>query len=314
MTLRRHDLNLLPMLEALLRHRNVTRAGDELGLSQSAMSHALFRLREHFGDKLLVASGREMVLTPRAESLKALVQDALECVTRVLETQAFEPATSERRFNLCTADYVALLLLPAILQRLEKEAPNVTIQVTWDREDMPAKLRSNQLDFVLVPRGALVEDDLHSETLFADELVVVASANHPDIGDTLDYATYERLPHAVFRKENSSSKSFADIQLSHNKLHHGKEALVVSDFLLLPFVIAETSHIALLHRRLAERMCTATQVKFLAPPFPTEKLYVEAYWAHQAQGDPGHQWFRQILRDACAGLRPAEDGVGAKAA
>lgn len=299
MSLRRYDLNLLTALEALLRHRNVTRAGKELGLSQSATSHALIRLRQQFNDQLLVQSGREMLLTHRAETIFGPLEGALQALERIVEQKKFDPSTSVRRFKVGTADYVAFLTVSKLMQELEQTAPGVTLHVTWAEKDIQRKLRANELDVALIPRGHVEDDDLHSQTLFTDDLVVIASADHPEIGTTLDRATYERLPHARFRRDAGGGKSFADIQLLHNQLQPSA-AVLVSDFLLLPFVISGTRCVSLIHRKLAEGLKESARIRILEPPFATAKLHVEAYWSHAAHSDPGHRWFRQILFGACS--------------
>ena len=301
MTLRRHDLNLLPILDALLRHRNVTRAGKELGMSQSATSHALMRLRGQFGDPLLVRNGRETVLTHRAQAIAEPLAGILEVLDRLMATERFDPSTGVRRFKIGTADYVALVVLPRLANRLEQVAPKVSVHVTWAVKDVPEKLRSNQLDLALVPRGTVTDASLHSQGLFTDEMVVVVGAKNRAIGETLDYETYTRLPHAVLQHDNTSVRSFATIQEAENQVH-ANEALVVSDFLLLPFVIAESGYISLLHRRLAERLRRAAQVRIFPPPFPTATLNVDAYWSHAAHSDPGHRWFRELVAEICADL------------
>jgi DNA-binding transcriptional LysR family regulator len=105
----------------------------------------------------------------------------------------------------------------------------------------------------------------------------------------------------VFRKEYSG-KSFTDVQLSRLKLKPN-EALRVSDFLLLPFIVAESHYVALVHRRLAEKMKKVSRIKLLPPPFPTDKLHVELYWSRHTDTDPAHQWFRGLLREASATVR-----------
>ena len=171
MSLRRYNLNLLPVLDALLRHRSVTRAGQELGMSQSAASHALLGCARISRTNSWSRRAAKCSLTHRAEVIAGALPELLEIASRLLERDSFHPKHSVRTFKLGTADYVGLLLLPEITAKLPGVAPDIQMQLTWDRNDMPKKLRSGQLDFALMPRGTLDETDLHSETLFADELV-----------------------------------------------------------------------------------------------------------------------------------------------
>jgi DNA-binding transcriptional LysR family regulator len=300
MSMRRYDLNLLPILDSLLRQRNLTRAGKELGLSQSAMSHALVRLRTQFKDRLLIPSGREMLLSHRAEAMAPALSEILGLCEHLLDTRSFDPATASRRFKIGTADYVALLFLPLFLARL-KETPGITLQVTWDRQEKPAKLRSNQLDLAIVPRGTFEDTDLHSETLLVDDLVVVTCLHNPEVGGTLDRETFLRLPHARMRLENTVVQNFSDIQLANNQIEP-RDVVLVSNFLLLPFILRGTNLISLISRRVAEKLRESAEIKMFEPPFPTAKLYLDAYWSHRVHSDPGHQWLRSVLREVCAAI------------
>lgn len=244
MGLRRYDLNLLPVLDALLRWSNVTRAGKDVGMSQSAMSHALSRLRQLLGDELLVATGRGMMLTRRAEELIAPLQGAMEVLERLLDAGSFDPATSNRRFKVMTADYIAALVLPKLQRQIEKEAPNVSIQVTWGQAPLVDALLSHKLDVVLMPQGSLEGPDIRSEALFTDELVVIAAEDNRAVGSKLDLPTFECLPHVVFRKDGDEKLlSFADRQVARQPMKR-REVVTVPDFLLLPLVVSQTSCLA----------------------------------------------------------------------
>src|SRR5579883_2295229 len=120
MHFRNLDLNLLVALDALLAERNITQAGKRLHLTQSAMSGALARLREYFGDELLAQVGRKMVPTPLGKSLTEPVRNALHNIQATIATKTrFDPATSKRHFKFMMSDYVATVLMSAALPRIE---------------------------------------------------------------------------------------------------------------------------------------------------------------------------------------------------
>jgi len=298
MTLRRYDLNQLPVLDALLRHRNVTSAGAELGLTQSATSSALGRLRVQFKDPLLVRDGRKLQLTRRAEALIEPVAAALEQMRRLLEADAFEPARATRRFYLGTADYVSLLVLPHLVRDLDRVAPMVSVQTNWAGDGMSAELRSGELDLALVPRGSLDDENLLSAPLFEDEMVVAACAANQEIGEQLTLETYLRLPHAEFRNASPAARSFAERQLAHNRLER-QSTVLVSEFLLLPLILPGTRLVCLIHRRLGEKIAAVAPIRLLPAPFPTDRIHLRAYWSHAADSDAGHRWFREHLIRMC---------------
>lgn len=298
MSLRKYDLNLLTILDALLRHRNVTQAGQELGLTQSATSHALLRLREQFDDKLLVASGRTMMLTHKAESLVGPIADILRQAERVLDTKKFDPATAIRRFKIGMGDYVGFLLMPRLLNALETDAPNVTIHATWTGKDMASRLKLREVDLSIgaQPPG---DETLHSQPLFVDELVVIVSKKHPKVKNSIDLETFNNLPYAAFRHEAAGPISFVDFQLTRSRVLP-RESVYVPNFLMLPFVVATTSHVALIQRRLAERMMTLAPIRLLTPPFRVEPLQISAFWSHEANKDLGHRWLRELIAGICS--------------
>lgn len=300
MTLRKYDLNLLTILDALLRNRSVTQAGQELGLTQSATSHALLRLREQFDDKLLVPSGRSMTLSHRAEALAGPVSELLQMAERILNADTFDADTAIRRFKVGMGDYVAFVMLADVVERIQVLAPNVTLHATWAGRDIASKLLLGDLDLALVPEFP-ASGPIHSMRLFSDEFVVIAAKERGDIGDSIDTETFQRQRYASFRYDASGSTSFAELQLAKNQIAP-TNTLFVPNFLLLPFLVASTQCIALIHRRLAERMAAMLPIKLVRPLFELEPLRVNAYWAHKTQNDRGHRWFREQLNEVCRAL------------
>ncbi len=297
MSLRKYDLNLLTILDALLRNRNVTQAGQELGLTQSATSHALLRLREQFDDKLLVPSGRSMILTHRAEALANPVSDLLQMAERIFDADRFEASTAIRRFKVGMGDYVALIVLADLVDHLHVAAPNITMQVTWAGRDIVSKLLLGDLDLAIVPEFDTAEQ-VHSKRLFNDEFVVIAARDHPDVGDVVDVETFQSQCYATFRDDASGSTGFADLQLAKLQISAPK-TLIVPNFLLLPFVVSSTRCISLVHRRMAEKMAELLPIKLIRPAFELAPLHVSAYWSHKAHKNPGHRWFREQLGGVC---------------
>jgi LysR family nod box-dependent transcriptional activator len=296
MSMRKYDLNLLTILDALLRHRNVTRAGQELGITQSTTSHALMRLREQFDDKLLTPLGRSLALTPRAEALAGPVSDLLQRAMLILDLKTFDPRKSARRFKIDMVDYAASLLLTDLLDRVKTTGPNVTIHVTWSGMDIVSKLMVGELDLAIWPEFYQVPVQLHSKLLFEDQYVVIASKEHPNLGDTIDLETFLQLRYATFRHDGAAA--YVDLQLAQRQVFP-RESLLVPSFLLLPFVVSRSEHIALIQRRLAEQMRPLLPIKLISPPFEFAPLRVRAFWSHRANSDPGHQWFREELIDLC---------------
>jgi DNA-binding transcriptional LysR family regulator len=146
------DLNLLVALDALLEERNVTRAAERTGVTQSAMSHALARIRMLIGDPLLVRGKSGMVATARAEALTLPIRRALEGIVVALESPTpFEPKTAHLSVRIATSDYGELVLLPKIVRRLEREAPNIDLRLFPQSSDSVGPLVEGAVDLIITP-------------------------------------------------------------------------------------------------------------------------------------------------------------------
>ena len=175
--MRRFDLNLLYTLQALLKEPNTTKVGEKLGLTQSAVSASLNRLRWAFRDELLVRSGRAMALTKRGEKLRAPVDEILDLIEKLVEEVRFEPAKLERTFRITSAEFVLAQILPPVLERMRVEAPGVVIKCETASAETRARIRSGHVDVTLAPLSAVQERGIQisHKLLYYDKLVCVAS-------------------------------------------------------------------------------------------------------------------------------------------
>src|SRR5690349_6747031 len=193
------DLNLLVALDALLAERNVTRAAERVGLSQPGMSNTLARLRKLFGDPLLVREGLTLVPTPRAESLRQPVAEALSLVQHALDDRpGFDPATDPATFTVSCSDYSLLMLIGPLVRRLAAAAPGLTIQVLPRAPDPVRLLRDGDADLVIEPVEIMPEVTLPSLRLFADRWICCVWEGTTEVGDVMTMETYLRLGHLVY--------------------------------------------------------------------------------------------------------------------
>jgi DNA-binding transcriptional LysR family regulator len=192
------DLNLLVALEAMLSERSVTRAGARLGLSPSAMSHALARLRTTFGDDLLVRTRGGMVATARGEQLLGPLRRALEeLAVLVAGPGGFDPGSSQREFTLATTDYVEAVLLPPLLSRISAAAPGVQLRVRpLEISDVVEPLERGSYD-AAIGVAFDVSPGLQQQALFSEEMVLVCRKGHPLVKRSVDLATYLELRHVM---------------------------------------------------------------------------------------------------------------------
>jgi DNA-binding transcriptional LysR family regulator len=300
------DLNLLSVLGALLEERNVTRAGAKLSLSQPTMSGALARLRQHFGDELLVRSGREYRLTPVASRLLPAVRDALDQVERTLSAPLeFDPATSTRRFSIAVSG-PSLLALGGLVRRVRELAPRVRLDM-WP-VSMPFTETGRDLlgyDLLIAPAG--LQPDGQQEVVLRDRFVYVADSANPRLaGGRLTVEDLAALPHAAARPPQAGLVNAALERLGVTP----NVIATTGGWLPLPFVVAGTDLVAAVPERLARRVSGAAGVTVAEPPFGTIELTETAWWHPMRATDPALTWLRAILREeAGAHLVPQDSDM-----
>lgn len=296
MNLRNVDLNLLVILDALLRERNVSRAGDRIGLSQSAMSAALARLREVFHDPLLVRVGRDLALTRNAEDLIVPLKESLGKIEQILlRRPGFDPATDARTFAISASDYAGLVLLTPLVRMIANEAPNVTIHLLPRARDASRVLQTGQADIVIEPVELFGPNDYPTASLLSDRWLCAIDANHPDVkDDTLTEKQFLELPHLVYGIGDDRQLNLADQHLANAGVQRRIEVTVES-FLLNPFLIEGTRLVSLVLERAAKRLIGTVHIKLLESPISVPDIHEAMYWHPRHATDPGHKWLREKL-------------------
>jgi LysR family transcriptional regulator, nod-box dependent transcriptional activator len=294
------DLNLLVALDALLAERNVTRAGERVGLTQPTMSNALSRLRHLFNDPLLVKVGRNLELTQRARGLVAPVRSALALIeVAITHPPSFDPKTAERSFTIVTSDYGSLVLLQPVMARLAREAPRVGLQVLNIAPHAVQRLDRGEADFVIQP-AELGGSHETRELLWSDEWVCVVAEDHPEAKRGLDRALFVELPHLGFMNEEGG-RSIADTHLLDTGVLRRIDVTVPS-FVTIPLMLAGTRLVAMVLRRLAEHFREHAAIRIFPIPFDLPPLDETLFWSTRHEGDLGHDWLRSVLREEAAAL------------
>ena len=191
------DLNLLPALEALLRRRNVTHAAADVGLSQPAMSRALARLRETFGDPLLIRAGGGLAPTPLARSLAPKVAAALDELRGLFRAEDFDPSALHRAIRLAGGDAQTILLAPRLIARLQREAPGVDLRIEPIDRDILGRMERAEVDLCFATAATPLPPGAFSEPLASDRLALVMRRGHPAANRTWSLADYAAYPHAT---------------------------------------------------------------------------------------------------------------------
>ncbi len=309
MHLRNLDLNLLVVLDALLETENVKAAAARLGLSASATSHALGRLRELLGDPVLVRSGRSLVASARAQKLRPVVRRLLEDVERALAPeQELDPAELERAFSVAATDYAELVVVAPVGQLIASEAPGVNLYSKALR-DLQGQLRSGEADLAIgVFRSP--SDDIKTKELFRDELVCLFRRGHTALRKPLGVTEYAALDHVLVAPRGSPRGS-VDEALARRGLSR-RVARSVSNFLVAPHLVAHGSYVITISARIATLFADDLGLVAREPPLALGGYGVSMAWHARNDVDPAHAWLRSAVSRVAAtlGAVPRPKGRG----
>jgi len=302
----RLDLNLLNALKALLTEKNVTRAGEQLYVTQSAMSGILSRLREFFDDPLIVQVGRKMELTPLAESLLEPVNDILLRINTTITTRpVFNPATAQRHFSLVASDYTTSVLLVSVMQKVHREAPGISLEIRMPSDAAAVELESGDVDFIIHPKHQ-ASSIQPGEVLFEDSYAIVVDHAHPHAGDRMSLEDYLKWSHVGYKSGSTGLSMYENWFL---QVHGDVRRIDVYNpsFHLMPLLVVGTTRLATMHTRMAEKYLQQLPIRLIKPDFETPHLIELLQWHKYRDMDPGSVWMRQCIVDTARELPPLEE-------
>ena len=292
MNLNSLDLNLLVALDALLREANVSRAAMRIGLSQPATSHALQRLRDLFGDPLLVRAGARMELTPRAQALRAPLAQALDQVRGLFVPDEFDAARSDRHFRLMMPDLAVELLMPPLMEKITQAAPNVTIDVVpWRGPAIFSAEFARTIDLVISIGDAF--KGFHRQRLYTDSDALAVRRGHPAAAKLKKREAFLAARHVavVIRGQN---EDLIDSWLRAKGVER-RIALVVPGYIEALHVTARTDLVAFVPRRLIAALAKQLSLVTVTPPFDPGIDEQHMFYPTRAQMDPGSIWLRRLM-------------------
>jgi len=295
------DLNLLVVLDALLTESSVTLAARRVGLSQSATSHALGRLRRLLDDPVLVRTPQGMALTPRAVGLAAPVRSALEQLEHSLTPPSpFDPSQSTQGFNLLLEDAGQVGLLPLLAERFKTEAPGVDLRIHPAAARSPTDaVSAGTVDLALAVSPEPTEG-IHAEVVFTTPYVSIVRADHPEVGKRLTLKRFGELGHIVIAGPGSVDPEIDRVLAASSRPR--RVALSVPSLLPIPWLVARSDLIATVPTLLLgldhERFPLARHT----PPIPIDTTTGSLLWHERTHHDAAHRWLRSVVREACQAL------------
>ena len=290
------DLNLIRVLLAVAKHRNVTAAGRELGLTQSSVSHSLTRLRALCKDPLFVRTSAGMLPTPSANAMLEPLERSLAIMQTSLQGSiGFDPLSSARCFSLLLSDIGQLIYLPIIAEHLARTAPHLSLKVLHLRIDAYREaLVAGEADFAIGHLPALL-GGFRQISLFQDPYVCMLRADHPHIQEKITMAQYLDASHIVVeppgRGPGLVEQALARVRSKR------KVALTVPHFFAGPLILRSTNYLMSAPNFARFALRDLQNIRTIPLPFRIKKLSVKLLWHERMHRDPGHQWMRSVIAD-----------------
>lgn len=284
------DLNLLTAFEALLEERNVTRAGQRIGLAQPSMSSALTRLRALFDDELFIRTAAGMQPTARALALARPIGEALARIRETLTPDiAFDPATARRRLTIAVTDYGDLVVVPALVALLRREAPGIDLVVRpiGDAAASLAALERGDVDALI---GGHLPDSprIVRRILFEEDFVCIRDRAH---AAPLTPDDYVRLPHALFSAAGGDGSPGVVDSILAMEGRKRRVAVTLAHVVAVPFAVAGTDLVATMARRVAGRFAEIAGVALAPLPYDAPPFAIDLLHSRRATSDPALSWF-----------------------
>jgi DNA-binding transcriptional LysR family regulator len=288
------DLNLLVVFDAVMQEKNLTRTGQRLGLTQSAVSHALSRLRNLLDDELFVRAPEGMLPTPRAERMFGPVHQALQEMRVVLEADEFDPSRASRTFKIGANNYAARAVIPAFVRRVATLARSVVVEVrpigmlnTFDQLDAGAV----ELALETLADGG---ERFKCVGLLEDEYVALLSSDHPLAGEAvLSIAQIGSLPHITITSSGDDTQFVDDALAEHGLARHVWAALPLHS---ITQVLVGSEAVVVVPRRVAADFMAVRRLVICALPFLSPRVSLSMLWHRRLDHDPAHRWLRATLR------------------
>jgi len=297
----KYDLNLLPVFMALMEERSVTRAANRLGITQPALSNSLNRLLVILRDPLFIRERYGISPTQLAEEIAPTIEAALSQLDDVVtHQQEFDAGDAKRLFLIAPNSYAELVLMPALITRLQQKAPGVSLRMTPFGNDLAETGVISGTTALVLGRVIDPPDNLVVQHLMDDGLACVVRADHPNVGETLSKAQYEALRHVnVLPPGRIRAGVFQALAKQNLKRD---VAVSVTHFLAVPEMIAVTDYCATLPKLICRSLNRDPRLKVVPAPVDLGTFPVEIAWHVRYRNDPAHRWLREVISDTARSI------------
>ncbi len=304
MNLERVDLNLLIYLDVLLREKNVTRAAEQLGVTQPAMSNILRRLRTLFNDPLLIRSSEGMTPTERALELQPHIHEVLADLSQILEPRTeFRPYTSTRVFRIMTSDYAEATLVPRLVKAMRSEAPNVVLDFLTPSDVSYRDMEQGKVDLA-INRFNEIPQSFHQVLVWRDSFSCLLSADSP-IVQQFNLKNYLESQHIWVSKTGmgvgfgvnpDKSGGLGWIDQALDRIGQKRKISIFTRHYQMPALLAaNVDLVATLPTRVAQMQAQNDKIIIKEPPFYIPEFELKMAWCPLLHHHPAHRWLRQLI-------------------
>ncbi|WP_158971608.1 LysR family transcriptional regulator [Paraglaciecola sp. L3A3] len=306
MNITKIDLNLLVYLDVLMREGNVTKAANQLGITQPAMSNNLKKLRELFKDPLLIRTSSGMLPTQRATQLQPIIRNVLSKLENTINTEIeFSSLISDRTFRVMASDYAESTLLMEVIRRLDKLAPNITLDLITPSDVTFHDVEQGKVDMA-INRFEELPQSFHQKVIWQDSFACVMNSRNPLVSE-FNLDNYLKNKHIWVSKTgfgvgvgidpNAVQKlGWVDAELT--KLGKKRDIRVFTRHYHVALQLAkEQNLVATLPKRAANLYKNDPNVKILEPPFYIPPFPLKMAWSAILQHDAGHIWLRRLITE-----------------
>ena len=304
MNISRIDLNLLVYLDVLLREKSVTKAANQLGITQPAMSNSLRRLRDMLGDPLLIRTSEGMTPTERAEALQPQIREILAAIEKAVEPSAdFDALQSERVFRIMASDYSESTLLPALLDEIRDSAPRIRLDILTPSDVTFQDIEKGKVDMA-INRFDYLPQSFHQSTIWRDNFACLMSATNPLLKN-FNLANYLKANHIWVSKTgmgvgvgmnpgDTQRLGWVDEALEQiGKKRHIR--VFTRHYQVAALLASQPDLIATMPRQAALLHQEDKRLAIVKPPFPIVPIELKLAWSPLLHHNPGHTWLRRLI-------------------
>lgn len=304
MNIRRIDLNLLIYLDVLLREQNVTRAAEQLGITQPAMSNGLRRLRDLFNDPLLIRTSEGMTATEKAKEIQPALRQVLNNITAIVEPDDdFDAYSSNKVFRIMCSDYAEATLLPHIIKCMREEAPNIILDFLTPSDVSYKDMELGKVDMA-INRFNEMPSSFHQNIIWRDSFSCLINAENP-IVDSWDLEHYVAAQHIWVSKtgmgvgfgvnpEKSGGLGWIDQALQ--KIGEKRKISIFTRHYSMPALLMMNNDlVATLPTRVARMQADNPKLIIKEPPFHIPEFELKMAWSPLLQTNSAHRWLRRLI-------------------